>query len=207
MARYLYSELASLMDAYQRNVESGNAEWKDSHEARIKALVEEHLPSDGGFDNGTRLEIGLSRPKLKGDCNKLVFHTSFHHMNDAGMYDGWTNHLVTVTPSLAHGFYLRVSGRDRNEIKGFIADAFHQALATELPKIDRDAMAKIIAKHYSAKLRGPVFCFWDTDKKAFCIRGENLPANPSVQGQYPNGWSMLDHITPEEAEIIRMEVK
>ncbi len=77
-------------------------------------------PSGSGFDCGTSL--------IDGDEKKITFHTSFHHMNECGMYDGWTEHDVIVTPAF-DGFNLRVTGRDRNQIKNYIADVFHTWLS------------------------------------------------------------------------------
>ena len=85
MARYLESELASLIDANKRDM-------ADTHEATIKRLVKDFMPSGSGFDAGTKLDLDLSH------AERLVFTTSYHHMNDGGYYDGWTEHTVTVTP-------------------------------------------------------------------------------------------------------------
>jgi hypothetical protein len=49
-------------------------------------------------------------------------------MNDNGMYDGWTTHQVIVTPSLAFGFTLKITGRDRNQIKDYLSETYHYAL-------------------------------------------------------------------------------
>jgi hypothetical protein len=89
-------------------------------------LVKDYLPSGSGFDAGTTLDEGASSP------DKLVFDTSFHHMDEHGGYDGWTEHKVIVTPSLAHGCDLRVTGRDRNDIKSYIGETFAHALDTEV---------------------------------------------------------------------------
>ncbi len=62
----------------------------------------------------------------------LEFKTAFHHMDENGCYDGWTEHTVTVTPSLIHEFTVKVSGRDRNEIKSYIAETFQHALSVVL---------------------------------------------------------------------------
>ena len=52
-------------------------------------------------------------------------------MTEHGYYDGWTEHDVIVTPSLrSPGFSLRITGRNRRDIKEYIADAFHDALAS-----------------------------------------------------------------------------
>ena len=121
----VYQALASLVDARQRSIERGNDEWVGKHEERIADIVSEHLPSGSGFDSGTVLDLDESKP------DRLVFVTSFHHMTEHGYYDGWTGHNVIVTPSLAHGFNLRVTGRDRNEIKEYIEETFQYALDTE----------------------------------------------------------------------------
>lgn len=123
----LYQQLASLLQAVENCRASGNAEWLQRHSDNVAALVREHMPSGSGFDSGTQIDLDASRGGAR-----LVFDTSFHHMNDAGMYDGWTVHRVTVHPSLAFGFELHISGRDRNQIKEDIAECFHTALSTEL---------------------------------------------------------------------------
>jgi len=81
-------------------------------------------PSGSGFDNGTIVD--------KGRGGALEFRTAFHHMDDAGYYDGWTHHVVRVKPSLAWGFNLTVSGPNRNEIKDYIADVFDTWLNEEV---------------------------------------------------------------------------
>jgi hypothetical protein len=140
-ARYLYSELAIAIQARancaermngQRNSNNGITsdkqaeEWYDRWDDRITRLVSDHMPSGGGFDNGTKLDLDMSH------AERLVFHTSYHHMNDGGYYDGWTEHTVTVTPSFS-GVNLRVSGRNRNDIKDYIHEVFHYSLTQEVP--------------------------------------------------------------------------
>ena len=124
--RPLYRELAALVEARQNCVKSGNTEWQDRHEARMLKLVNRLMPSGSGFDVGTSFDVGASHP------DKLVFMTEYHHMYDNGMYDGWTRHEVIVTPSLAHNYNLRITGRDRNGIKDYIAEVFGYALEQEV---------------------------------------------------------------------------
>ena len=124
--RYLYSELAMAIQARLNCEQSGNKEWFDTWSTRIESLVGTYMPSGSGFDSGTKIDLELSH------AEKLVFHASFHHMNDAGYYVGWTGHTVTVTPSFAHKFNLRVSGRNRNDIKDYIAESFDSALCAEV---------------------------------------------------------------------------
>lgn len=127
MERYLYSEIASLVQARLNCQTNNNPAWLLRHEDRIEALVKEHLPSGSGFDSGTKIDLDRSH------ADKLTFTTSFHHMAESGMYDGWTEHTVTVTPSF-NGFHLRVSGRNRNDIKDYISETFDYALNTVITR-------------------------------------------------------------------------
>ena len=118
----LYQESASLVDARLRCIETGNNEWKVKHEERLIALCKEYMPSGSGIDCGTKIDLDASTP------DKLVFYAPYHHMNDGGMYDGWTDHSFTVTPSLQFGYRLKIGGRDRNNIKEYLHDVFSTAL-------------------------------------------------------------------------------
>lgn len=68
---------------------------------------------------------------LGGDGSKLAFRTSFHHMDESGGYDGWTEHIVTARATF-NGPELKISGADRNGIKEYIAECFSAALAGEV---------------------------------------------------------------------------
>lgn len=126
MNRKLYEELASLVDAYHRCVSTKNTEWEARHLDRLKLLVDDNMPSGSGFDNGTKLDVDAS------NADKLVFTTAYHHMDEGGGYDGWTDHTVTVKPSLVGGFNLKISGRNRNDIKDYIGETFQHALTLEV---------------------------------------------------------------------------
>lgn len=122
----VYQKLAQTLQA-QKNcaaLPGGNHPWLAKHEETIQALMD-LAPSGSGFDNGTSLD------EEKSTSEKFVFHTSYHHMNDNGMYVTWTEHTVTITPSFS-GFDLKVSGRDRNQIKEYIAETFHEWLSEEV---------------------------------------------------------------------------
>lgn len=123
MERPLYQAIASKFDAvYSLRKNDTESEWEGKHLDAIGRLVKEHLPSGNGFDAGTKFDDEASRP------GRLIFTTYFHHMNDAGFYVGWTDHRVIVTPSLAHGYELKVTGKGKRQIKDYIADTFHEAL-------------------------------------------------------------------------------
>jgi hypothetical protein len=97
------------------------AQWLDIHADRLAQAGREFLPAGSGFDSGSIVNLDASRP------GSIRLETEFHHMNAGGFYDGWTAHGVTLRP--AFGFpALRVTGRDRDGIKDYIAETFRAAL-------------------------------------------------------------------------------
>lgn len=124
----IYQYLAQEADRYIR-VSTPGANYRPGLEADvldgIEKLVKNKFPSGAGFDAGTKLDLGRSTGE------KLVFTTSFHHMDEHGGYDGWTEHTITVKPSMQFDFDLKVSGRDRNGIKDYIAEQFDYTLGEE----------------------------------------------------------------------------
>jgi len=123
----LYQKLAQMQDAYHRCIDRGNSKWKLNHEEAIRKLVADNMPKGSGFDNGTQFDFE------RKDC--LIFSTAFHHMNDDGYYDGWSEHKVAVTPSLAFEINVRVTGIDRNGIKEYIAEVFRADLTKEIETV------------------------------------------------------------------------
>lgn len=120
----VYQAIASKLAAIANCKVSGNTEWEARHSDAVKELVRDYLPSGSGFDVGTKLG-DESTP------SRLVFRVSYHHMDEGGSYDGWTDHAVIVTASRAHGFDTRITGRDRKRIKDYIGDEFRAALWQE----------------------------------------------------------------------------
>jgi len=130
----LYRAIAEAIGCCDRATKASNAQrWR--HHAL--ALTRDHMPSGSGIDSGTTLDLEISTE------NKLVFDAPFHHMNDAGMYDGWTDHAVTVTPCLAApGFRIYISGRDRNNIKEYLGELYDHALSQPVETYPAAATAK-----------------------------------------------------------------
>jgi hypothetical protein len=120
----LYRRIASRIDARIRSMQNGNKDWHAKHTSALRAM-QDHLPSGAGIDNGTTIDLDESRGE------KIVLRTSFHHMDEQGGYDGWTEHAITITPSLLFGIEIKISGRDRNDIKDYLADVFQTALTEE----------------------------------------------------------------------------
>lgn len=113
--------LAAAIAARLNCIRSGNTEWQAKHEATIARIVDV-LPSGSGIDTGTSIDLARSTP------DKLVLSCSYHHMSPDGMYDGWTDHTIIVRPSFIDGLTVTVSGRDRNEIKDYLASIYTDAL-------------------------------------------------------------------------------
>lgn len=121
----VYQAIASKIDAMRNCNKNGNGEWFEKHHDAILAIVKEYMPSGSGFDCGTAIDVC---DLVDANKDQLIFSVYFHHMDESGGYNGWTQHKVIVTPSLAHGYSLRVTGRDRDGIKEYIADTFNHCL-------------------------------------------------------------------------------
>ena len=116
----LASHLTALANCRARGLTYGD-KWLD----RINTLVA-NMPSGSGIDCGTKIDFDRS------NGNKLVFIASFHHMDQWGCYDGWTEHEIIVKPSLAFGFDIRITGRNRNDIKDYLHEVYDTALRDEI---------------------------------------------------------------------------
>ncbi len=118
MERKLYAELASRIQA-RKACQGTNSEWFDKHSETITLLVD-LLPHD------CKIDLDQSH------ADKLVLYCSFQHMNDVGYWDGWTEHTLTVKPSLQFGFTLRVGGSNRNDIKEYLHQTVDYALRQDV---------------------------------------------------------------------------
>ena len=119
-----YQKVARTLQAIENCKRADNREWEIRHRATLDTMSED-LPSGAGFDSGSTLDTYASTSE------RLVYRTSFHHMDENGYYNGWTEHEVIVSPSLSFGFNLRVSGKNQNDIKSYIAEVFREYLDTE----------------------------------------------------------------------------
>lgn len=122
--RPVFELLANAIVARKNCQRSNNREWFDVWMNRIGTIVNDHFPSGSGFDNGTHIDLE------KSTAEKLVFNTAFHHMNEGGYYDGWTEHSVIVTASFIGNFTMKISGPNRRDIHEYIAQCFEHALTT-----------------------------------------------------------------------------
>ena len=139
--RPLYAALASLIKAQDNCRKNGNSEWETRHGESIGQLVD-MLPSGSGIDNGIVIDDSST-------SEKLVFHFGYHHMDDVGYHDGWTEHTLTVKPSLQFGIDLRISGPNRNDLKEYLYDLFGYALKMDVWQ-EETAPFAYVCSHRSA---------------------------------------------------------
>ena len=98
--------------------------WADIMEEKIENIMK-GAPSGSGIDSGTRI---VTENSGRG---KLVFATSFHHTNEVGFYDGWTEHLIVVTCDLL-GLNIRITGRNKNDIRNYLSDVYYHWLVKDV---------------------------------------------------------------------------
>lgn len=121
MHKPLIHAIAETIAALQHCDRSGNTEWRHRHAARLSQLAA-RLPSGSGIDAGTTIDVDAST------TDRIVLRTSFRHMTDDGMYDGWTEHRIVVRPSFLGTIDIQISGRNRNDIKDYLSDIFTRTL-------------------------------------------------------------------------------
>ena len=92
-------------------------------EKKLEALMDT-APHGFGIDRGVQLLEDESAP------NRLVFQCDYHHMDEAGFYVGWTYHKAVVTPDFVFGYSIRITGRDRNQIKEYLRETLGYWLET-----------------------------------------------------------------------------
>jgi hypothetical protein len=142
--RKLYEQIASLIQARENCIKANNAEWKERHSEALENIEKNYLPSGSGIDSGSKILIDECKPNL------IVLFVEFHHMNENGFYDGWTEHKLFITPSLTNDFDIRITGRNRNDIKDYLSECYNQALYSEDYSID--SLFDTLLERYTAKL-------------------------------------------------------
>ena len=111
------TQFAAILEAKKNCQKSGNKEWEVKHDDRLCQMFE-NFPSGGGIDSPSNFLEDEST------AQRLVFSFSYHHMNENGYYDGWTDHKLIITPVFG-GFDLRITGRDKNGVKEYLYDLFN----------------------------------------------------------------------------------
>ncbi len=131
--RTVAQAIVSFSSAIENCKRHGNREWLDKHEAAL-AYLARNLPSGSGIDSGTKL--------LQASDEQITLSASFHHMDEQGGYDGWTDHTIIVRPAF-DGLDIRVMGRNRNDIKDYLHEVYDMAL-NEI--VDEQAIQAAIEK-------------------------------------------------------------
>ncbi|NCC74709.1 MAG: hypothetical protein EOM06_15130 [Sphingobacteriia bacterium] len=121
MKQTVASEIYSRLQAIESCKKAGNTEWEDKHSEALRIIEKDILPSGSGIDCGTKIDRDFKPNKIKLIC-------SFHHMDENGYYDGWTEHVITVTP-VFDGINIKISGKNKNFIKEYLADVYFTALS------------------------------------------------------------------------------
>ena len=122
----LYQILSGLIGSRENCLKRGNTEWFDTFSDRIDK-IQNLLPSGSGFDTGSKIDLDKSTP------DKIVINTAFHHMDENGYYDHWSDHVVRVLPSLQFGFILKISNPDREDsyFLDYVHECFNYILGEE----------------------------------------------------------------------------
>ena len=129
LLQYTVAQTINCIIVAYNNCLKCNLEWAAKHLETLKWIEKQFLPHGSGFDSGTKIIID--------DCdeNEIVLDTNYHHMNDNGMYDGWTEHKVVIKPDW-RGVSIKITGKDKNGIKEYMYEVFDQALNEICHEID-----------------------------------------------------------------------
>src|SRR5690242_28193 len=93
MQRTLVAAIASAAQARHNCLASNNSEWLDHWTGQLEQYARNELPSGSGIDSGTKIDLDASNDKI------VVLTLGYHHMDENGYYDGWTDHTIRVRPA------------------------------------------------------------------------------------------------------------
>lgn len=116
------------MKVYQALAQATHGQFNETWAAIMMEKIEiimQGAPSGSGIDAGTQI--------ISEKCSreKLVFSADYHHMNENGFYDGWTEHQVIVSHDLI-GLNLKITGKNRDDIKEYLTEVYHCWLTKEV---------------------------------------------------------------------------
>ena len=85
------------------------------------------LPSGSGIDSGCTID------EEKSTKNKIVIHSSFHHLDENGFYCGWSEFTVTAIPDFMNDFNLKIVGNNAiypafSDTKDYLYELFRESL-------------------------------------------------------------------------------
>jgi hypothetical protein len=127
-AHPLYAEIAGLLGAVKNCEQAGNQEWLERHKDALEQIERNLLPRGSGVDCGTKIDEA-STP------NKIILTLSFHHLNEHGSYDRWTEHTCIITPDLQFAISIDITGPDRNGILDYLHDLYRHTLMRRVERV------------------------------------------------------------------------
>jgi len=122
MQRIYLPNIANIIQAY--NSPTISPEWKGKHLERIQ-IANKLLPHGSGIDG----KCEFQPENCTGE--KLYIFVEFHHMDENGYYEGWTEHNIILTPSFILGYQMKITGRNKNGIKEYLHDTFAAVLTID----------------------------------------------------------------------------
>lgn len=93
--------------------------------------IEDSLPGGSGFDLGTTIERVTDQ--------NIVFWTAVHRMEPKGVYDGWTEHRVVVSPATGLVIHIDMSIANLNHVRDRIEKVFNEAMAQEFEWVKEES--------------------------------------------------------------------
>jgi hypothetical protein len=114
-----YQCLASAFKSYSYYISKNNNDTAEMFMNDIKQLIES-LPHGSGIDSTTNFSY------LSSKEDKLIITSGYHHMDNNGYYDGWTDFKIILTPSW-YGFNLKIQGafpRKYADTREYLEDLF-----------------------------------------------------------------------------------
>ena len=95
--------------------------------AKELSLLQELLPNG----NGIRGQEGLAEILPESTKKRIVIYTTYWHPNDSYETSRWTAHQVIITPSFEREINIRITGKNKDNVKDYLHDIFREALMKE----------------------------------------------------------------------------
>ena len=137
-SKTLVGHIACAVNSMARCNSNGNA-YADKWESLLAHIEKDILPRGSGFDCGCRIERSPRNPAYV----QIAF--SFHHMDESGRYDGWTEHTATFKPDFETGFSLHLSGKDHNSAKEYFSDILSELLSRDFRVVAQSDELRLVA--------------------------------------------------------------
>jgi hypothetical protein len=120
----VYEKMASLLAEYNKYI--GENEQKRMLRRAIEEFVAEYMPKGGGWKDGTSIDL------TESNDSEIVLRGTYYHVISYGNYGAPTEHKILIDASLSRGFKVKVTGRDKNDVKDELYERFVGALNTTL---------------------------------------------------------------------------